>query len=350
MKSDITTIYFIPDSYLGIYNFLNSIVLPVGFVFRWIASTMLLRNIYQRISKLPLSLWIIFSLPLVLYLIGKLSGFDSGESFNGIDETYRFYFRIIFRAGTIGGNILFGIAFFMVAKNLATSKVKDYLIIAGIGDTLGGIALSTSAIEPTFGVAAHSLVLLYSYLFTLGLYSSAISVSQDLKLRQSIRDSAIRESQLLISIGSAQIVQEIEKKVKALIQNKKEEMENQTGVQPYFTDYDTKQYLIEVLKEIKIIQNIDDILTKSKNILAESSQFLLCSKCSGLRLAYNNYFETYQKIMIKQKNNEHKGIRLVTSILDREDGELINKFLDIGLSIRHLKISFQSILQFRIRR
>ena len=167
---------------------------------------MLLRNVYKKIGTLPISLWIIISLPLVLYLIGKMPGFFSGESLAGIDEAYRYYFGVLFRVGTIAGNILFGLAFFIVAKKLKSSKVRDYLILAGLGDTIVGIALSTSAIEPSFGVAAHSLVLLSTYLFTLGLYSSAITISQEIKLRQSIRDSAIEESKLLVSIGSAQMV------------------------------------------------------------------------------------------------------------------------------------------------
>ena len=134
-----------------------------------------------------------------------MPGFFAGESLSGIDEAYRVYFRILFRCGTIAGNILFGLAFFIVAKNLTNSKLKDFLILAGIGDTLAGISLSTSAIEPTYGVAAHSLVLLSSYLFTLGLFSSAISVSSDLKLRQYIRESAIESSKLLVSIGSLRL-------------------------------------------------------------------------------------------------------------------------------------------------
>ena len=337
VKSDITTLYIIPDSHLELYNYLNSIVLPIGFVFRWIASTMLLRNIYQRITKLPLSLWIILFLPLIFYLIGKMPGFFSGESLTGIDEEYRLYFRILFRAGTIAGNILFGLAFFMVARSLLSSKVKDYLILAGIGDTIVGISLSTSAIEPTYGVAAHSLVLLSSYLLTLGLYSSAISVSQDLKLRQSIRESAIKESKLLVGIGSAQMVQELEKKVMEVARNKKDQLLEHSGVQPSFTEHDMKQYLTTVLKEIKIIQNIDDIIKKGKNILAESTQFLICSKSVGLRLAYNNYFETYQNAIIKQKNNEHNGIRIVTCILNKDDSCIVSKFLDLGISIRHVK-------------
>ncbi|MGC2426114.1 MAG: hypothetical protein WA421_03695, partial [Nitrososphaeraceae archaeon] len=143
------------------------------------ASVVLLRSIYHKIGKMPLSFWIILSLPLIFYLIGKMPGFFSGESLSGVDEPYRYFFRVLFRAGTVGGNILFGVPFFIAARGMVTSRVKDYLIICGIGITLVGICLSTSALQQTYGMAAHSLVLLSSYLFTVGFYSSVISVSQD---------------------------------------------------------------------------------------------------------------------------------------------------------------------------
>ncbi len=336
-KTDETALFIIPQSYLDLYNYLNSIILPVGFIFRWIASTMLLRNVYKKIGPFPVYLWIIISLPLVLYLIGKMPGFFSGESLAGIDEAYRYYFRVLFRVGTIAGNILFGLAFFIVAKKLKSSKVRDYLILAGLGDTIVGIALSTSAIEPTFGVAAHSLVLLSTYLFTLGLYASAITVSQEMKLRQSIRDSAIEESKLLSSIGSAQMLQEIEKKVFAVVEKEKAEFTRHTGLQPSFTELDTREYLDTVLKEIKIIQNIDDIISKSKNILSDSKEFILCTRPSGLRLAFNNYFEIYQQISGNRKNHPHNGIKIITSITNSNDIEIVNKFLDLGISMKHVK-------------
>lgn len=336
-KSDETALFVIPQSYLELYNYLNSIILPVGFIFRWIASSMLLRNVYKKIGTLPISLWIIISLPLALYLIGKMPGFFSGESLAGIDEAYRYYFRVLFRVGTIAGNILFGLAFFIVAKKLKSSKVRDYLILAGLGDTIVGIALSTSAIEPSFGVAAHSLVLLSTYLFTLGLYSSAITISQEIKLKQSIRDSAIEESKLLVSIGSAQMVQEIEKKVFSVVEKEKAELARHTGLQPSFTELETREYLNTVLKEIKIIQNIEDIISKSKNILSDSREFILCTRPSGLRLAYNNYFEIYQQICRYEKMRSHKGIKIITSIKDSNDISIVNKFLELGISIKHVK-------------
>ncbi|WP_161486305.1 sensor histidine kinase [Candidatus Nitrosocosmicus hydrocola] len=332
-----TAYFVIPNHLLEIYNYLNSIILPIGFIFRWIASTMLLRNIYSKISNMPISLWIVLSLPLILYLIGKMPGFLSGESLEGIDEVYRYFFRILFRVGTIAGNILFGLAFFIVAKKMRASKMREYLVLAGIGDTIVGISLSTSAIEPSFGVAGHSLVLISTYLFTLGLYSSAITVSQDLKLRQSIRDSAIEQSKLLVGIGSAQMVQEIEKKVTEVVEKEKKVMGQKSGIQPSFSDQEAKRYLSSVLKDIKIIQNVEDIVMKSRNILMNSREFVLCTKVSGLELAYNNYFEVYKRICRYQDALSHGGIKIATSIMDSNDIQMVNRFLALGIEIRHVR-------------
>ncbi|MBA3978347.1 MAG: hypothetical protein H0X50_09195 [Nitrosopumilus sp.] len=109
------------------------------------------------------------AIPLVLYLIGSGLIISLPN-----DAVYRFYMRIIFRAGTIGSSLLFGLAFFVIAKKVGSAKVKDYLIITAVGISTVGIANEVSALHQTYGVAAHSLVLLFSYLVGLGLYASAI--------------------------------------------------------------------------------------------------------------------------------------------------------------------------------
>jgi hypothetical protein len=253
INPDTTFLYIIPNSSLIYYNLLNSTVLPIAFVFRWIASTTLLRSLYQRIGKLSLLLWIILSLPLIFYLIGKAPGFFTGESFAGVDEQYRYFFRLLFRIGTIGGNILFGLVFFIFVKSLASSKLKDYLIMVAIGDTIVGISLSTSAIEPTYGVAAHSLVLLSSYLFSFGLYLSAISISHDISLRKSIKGSM---HDLVGTIGSVQMEQEIEKKVTKIIQRHQKEIEKQVGdFSSEVTETNVKDYVKLAIKERDIMSD-----------------------------------------------------------------------------------------------
>jgi len=62
---------------------------------------------------------------------------------------------------------------------------------------------------PPFGLATISFVGLSSYLILVGIYSSAISISQDAKLRQTIKKMTVEESKLLDSIASAEVEKQI---------------------------------------------------------------------------------------------------------------------------------------------
>jgi signal transduction histidine kinase len=215
------------------------------------------------------------------------------------------------------------------------------MIMAGSGFAIFELAINGSvmlASYPPLGLASVSFVGLSSYLILMGIYSSAISMSGDVKLRQAIRKSAIEESKLLVGNGSTQIMQKIEKKVMEMAKDQAASMTDQTGVQLPLTEHEMKQYLYSVLKEIKVLQNVDEILEKGKDILESSKEFLACSKFAGMRLVYNNYFDTYKKVMMnKNRKREHAGIRWVTSITDKESADLVRIFLNIGVQIRHVK-------------
>ena len=71
--------------------------------------------------------------------------------------------------------------------------------------------------------------------------------------------------------------------------------------------------------------------------MESSIEFLACSKFDGMRLVYNNYFDTYEKVMNKYRKGEHEGIRWVTSITDKDSADLVRIFLNIGVQIRHVK-------------
>jgi len=248
VNSHTTTLWILPSSLTSLKNSLDYLtVFP--YLFTWLAVATLLRQYYQtiRIGKLPLKFWIILSIPMAFYLIG------SGLIFHAYDP-YRFYFRILFRAGTIGSSVLFGLAFYLITRrtgeavNVTAEKVKDYLTISSIGVILIGISFSTSALQQTYGVAAHSLVLLASYLFTVGLYSSAIAVSQDSSLRTSIRASLL---ELVDNIGTAQMEQEIEKRVLKVAREQQEVLRERSGIESSLTERDMKEYLEQVIKEVK---------------------------------------------------------------------------------------------------
>ena len=68
--------------------------------------------------------------------------------------------------------------------------------------------------DPPFGLVTICFMGLASYLLYIGIYSSALSVSEDSRLRQRIRKEALKESQqFLDAIGTAEMEQEIEQKV-----------------------------------------------------------------------------------------------------------------------------------------
>ena len=76
-------------------------------------------------------------------------------------------------------------------------------------------------------------------------------MSQDTRLLQSIRNLAKSESRLLYSIATAQMEREIQKRVIKITRANQELMLTETGVQSTLTDEDVKQYLWQVLREIK---------------------------------------------------------------------------------------------------
>ena len=80
-------------------------------------------------------------------------------------------------------------------------------------------------------------------------------MSQDTRLRQSIRKLAKSESRLLYSFATAQMEREIQKRVIKITRANQELMLTETGVQSILTDEDVKQYLWQVLTEIKRTTN-----------------------------------------------------------------------------------------------
>jgi hypothetical protein len=237
----------VPTSNLNLYNQIIYWTSLAPYILTWAGTALLLSYYYKRkTGKLNFTFWVIISVPLILYLVG------SGLIFSlPSDIPYRFYFRLLFRAGTIGSSVLFGLAFFITSRKLTAAKVKDYLMISAIGIIIIGIANEISALQQTYGAAAHSLVLLASYLFSIGLYSSAASIAQDINLRQSLRKSVEQQSNMLDNIGTSQMEQEVRKKVVKVMKDLSYQTEEKTGIQTSLEEQDIKEYLNKAIAEVK---------------------------------------------------------------------------------------------------
>ena len=263
VKPDTTTVYIVPSSIKLIFTYLNGwIPITVGYVFTWAVITMLLRQYYnQRVGKMPATLLILLTIPLVLYMIGRYTElYTLFSSIVGlwdpqapINLQYGFpnvdLFRIIFRVGVISGSIMYGVAFLVVARKIEAGKIKDYFTFAAIGAMMISITLGPSGLQETFGVAGRTLFLLASFMLCAGFYLSAVHMAQDARLRKVIKASA--GSKVFGDMADAQLGQETEKRVLDIIEKERETIKEQTGIQPSLEQKDVKSYLDSVLLEIQ---------------------------------------------------------------------------------------------------
>jgi len=246
---------FEPGSVKDILNTSVIISSAISFLITWIATISLLHHYSRKLGRLKY--WIIVAIPLVYFLsqfLNPLLGL-----FNPIIELSpvinSILLILVFSLSKPAGGILFGIAFWNIARNVQSSMVRDYMIIAAYGLVL--LFISNQAIStvnapsfPPFGLVTVSFMGLASYLMLVGIYYSAMSVSQDVKLRKTIRRFAVDELRLLDNIGSAELSVKLENQMKDIITKNQTMMLEQTGVQPSLSEEDAKQYLNEILKEL----------------------------------------------------------------------------------------------------
>lgn len=245
---------FDPESQQQQINAVYQIAGAIAYVLTWIGTVMLLRPYIHRIGKIKFyaimgSAMVYYLIQYPLFVLGYIT--PTGESDVEVMNTI----LITSIAGVFSG-IIFGAAFLSIARTLQKgSALREYMIIAAYGLLLfyvAGTATATQAAYPPFGLASVSFTGLSCYLIYTGLYSSAISVSQDAELRQSIRKSALKEVKFLESMGTAQMEQELQKRVLTIAKENSDSMTEETGVQPSLSEDEMKQYLEEVIKEIKV--------------------------------------------------------------------------------------------------
>src|SRR5215203_1693410 len=240
-------------------NYAYIITTIASFIITWCATVGLLRNYIHKMGKFRYSLVLI--LPLA-YFVSQFLFFSLGLLGPLLISNPIFYailFIMLFTLSKPIGGIIFGIGFWMVAKNIRKENlVRNYLIISACGFLLlftsNQAVVLTFTQYPPFGLVTICFVGLSSYLVLLGIYSSAISISQDAKLRREIRHLAIRELELLDRIGLAQKEEEIRKRVLHIARLKRSDVAAEVGVPSALDEEDVNQYMDAVLKEIKTVK------------------------------------------------------------------------------------------------
>lgn len=227
-----------------------------SFLTAWISTTAMLGFYAKRVRKFRF--WLFAASPVVLFLAQFATLLTPSLS-----TLITFDPFLAARIGTLIGTIvkplsglMLALSFWIVARTVdRTNPLRIYLIISGLGLLLlfatNQAILLSIAPYPPFGFASIMLTGLSAYLAVVGIYTSSISMSNDAKIRKSIKSLAKSESRLLDSIASAEMQKEVESRVIKVIKAQSTQIEDQTGSKPSLTDDEIKEYLDEVLKEIK---------------------------------------------------------------------------------------------------
>ncbi len=196
--------------------------------------------------------WIIMGVAMAYYLI-EYPLFVLGY-FTPSEDTDAMTNILIFSTAALLSGIIFGAAFLSVARTLRKdSSLRKHMIIAAYGFVLFYIAGSASAAQaayPPYGIVSVSFIGLSCYLIYIGLYSSAVTVSQDTTLRLSIRKSITDQTKFLDSMGSAHMEQELQSTVLKIAKKNADVLTEKTGVEASMTEGDIKEYMAMVMDEI----------------------------------------------------------------------------------------------------
>lgn len=226
----------------------------IAFVLLWVGTVFLLQSYRKKLGRSKY--WMIMSIPLLYFLsqfepliLNVLLSYVSTDPF-----LFNLVYVIMVDASRPIGGVLFGLAFIQIARKLDNQEVKSYLAISGIGFLLLLVSYQAQALItapfPPLGLLSASYFGLSSYLIFIGLYSSAVSISQDSKLRDSIRRSVESEVKFIGSIGEAEMDNRILEQVLMASRKVSDTMPEETGVSTSLSDTEIKQYIEEVLGEI----------------------------------------------------------------------------------------------------
>jgi two-component system, OmpR family, sensor histidine kinase VicK len=91
-----------------------------------------------------------------------------------------------------------------------------------------------------------------------------------------------------------------------------------------------------LLVETKVLDQADEIHDIIVKCMQTSNELSVCTVPDGLRLLHSEFFAEILQLSREQAAGKHRGIRLVTSI-GNKDVEIVKSFLDAGILVRHVE-------------
>ncbi|HEY5631326.1 MAG TPA: hypothetical protein VIR31_04300 [Nitrososphaeraceae archaeon] len=245
---------------IHLYGFLYPQVTAIA-IAETVAVAYFLRYFKDQIGRAIF--WTLIILPPVLFLTGIFGPqlLTTGSQMVYMEPRF-LIFRILGTAGWVGADLVIAYAYILVAKTLgrqiasARNKIINYLIIAAVSTILVSPTTNnwiTNNSYPPFGAIQRAFLVLASFLFSIGIYSVALSVAQDAELRNLARKYA-KEYALLDTLGNAQENAEIIRTLVKLIHKHADAMEKETAVESSMSDdNEVRRYLDLVITETRSV-------------------------------------------------------------------------------------------------
>jgi len=236
-------------------SIVSQMTLVASYASLWLATIVLLRSHSSRFGKARYR--VIVTLPFIYFILQYQPLFL--EIFNAYRLSdpigFGIVYTLFFSSSSIVGGIFFGIAFWSIARQASSTHIKALVILSAYGIILFFVSnqaiLLANAPYPPFALAAISFVGLAAFLFLVGIYSSSISIASNASFRRSLKGTIIEQLKLLDTIGEAQYRRELENRVLSMAKRNLNPVVNELGVNASMTEEDVKDYIGQVIDELK---------------------------------------------------------------------------------------------------
>jgi hypothetical protein len=233
-----------------------------SFVLAWLVTVLMLSE-YTR-HKNKLIYWLIFALPLIIFLPRyeiALYYFSSNQvdsiltSINLNSNIYGYQtLNTVLSSNLQLGGAFFGMAFLTIAAKVTIDKEqKKSLILTGFGIMFLFASKDISSLIiasfPPLGAISIAFMGIASYITYVGIYNTALLAARDKKLRSNLRSKIENNMKMLTSIASSQDRLEIEKNVKELM-NLSGRLQERND-QPELTQNEIREIVKDVIAELK---------------------------------------------------------------------------------------------------
>lgn len=232
---------------------LQSYSMMAYFALLWICNYFLLHYQIKKIGRIRF--FTLTSIPLILFFFVFIYHYDEfyslAENMN-FDETVVFMFQIFMLiVATALCGILYGLGFKSVANLLKISpNVEGHLKMASYGIILFFITANATIVGagfPPFGIPSIIFLPFAALLFYVGIYYSIIAISNDIRVRKYIKNSAYKELEIMGNLAQSQMVDNMKEKVLSMTKKYSKEIHQRSESETMETEEDLRSYLDEAI-------------------------------------------------------------------------------------------------------